>query len=150
MAEASPWCFDEAAAYVLRLMERDSWPRFLRSSTCGRLRARGLDSPHLTSPQWMAGTFTHTAAIQHSLQSFQTAVSSSPHEEGSWWQTQAGDLRIWWDGTKSKAAICSAQARALSQISTIDGTAMTFRSVMTGGHHYDTTCLIYRKWMWEH
>ncbi|PWS21901.1 hypothetical protein DKP78_21180, partial [Enterococcus faecium] len=51
MAEASPWCFDEAAAYVLRLMERDSWPRFLRSSTCGRLRARGLDSPHLTSPQ---------------------------------------------------------------------------------------------------
>lgn len=35
MAEASPWCFDEAAAHILRLMESDSWPRFLRSNTCG-------------------------------------------------------------------------------------------------------------------
>ncbi|XP_042564919.1 regulator of G-protein signaling 8 [Clupea harengus] len=42
MAETTPWCFDEAELHVLRLMESDSWPRFLRSSACGRLRTEGL------------------------------------------------------------------------------------------------------------
>ncbi|KAL2090363.1 hypothetical protein ACEWY4_015051 [Coilia grayii] len=46
MASASPRCFEEAEAHVLRLMETDSWPRFLRSGACGRLRTQVPTSTH--------------------------------------------------------------------------------------------------------
>lgn len=91
----------------------------------------------LTSHHPVTGSYVHS----HSSDPTLIAELSDSSEQSTWGRklvadTHSGDLRIWRGCTESKTAICSAQARALSQISTIDGTAMKFRSVITAGLHY--------------